>query len=37
MDDMGRPVAMVMHRVALLLINGISLWLRKTEEPSDHG
>lgn len=28
---------MVMHRVALLFIYGITLWLRKTEEPSDHG
>lgn len=28
---------MVMHGIALLLIYGIPFWLRKTEEPSDHG
>lgn len=37
MDDVGRPVAMVMHRVALLLIDGIALRLREAEEPPDHG
>lgn len=28
---------MVMHSIALLLIDGITLRLRKTEEPADHG
>lgn len=36
MDDVGRPVAMVMHGIALLLIDGIALRLRQTEESSDH-
>jgi len=37
MDNVGRPVTMVMNCIAFLFINGIAFRLRKTEEPSDHG
>lgn len=36
-DDVRRPVAMVMHRVALLFVDGVAFRLWEAEEPSDHG
>lgn len=36
-DDVRWPVAVVMHRVALLFVDGIAFWLGEAEEPSDHG
>lgn len=36
-DDVRRPVAVVMHRVALLFVDGVAFRLGEAEEPSDHG
>ena len=35
-DDVRRPVAVVMHRVALLFVDGVAFRLGEAEEPSDH-